>query len=146
MTDTVKMPDEPPLGTIVRLEPDDGRRWKRTSVMRIGVRNDWELWNRRTDGGDDGFTHLGWVDILKVAAGDPRGIFPIEARTVAIVGDDLLPPATTWRVGQSLGRTVYHQIGAEPDREDRFLGIFDSADTAQLVCELVNRSSRKVSD
>jgi hypothetical protein len=140
MIDEFKIPDEPPLGTIVRLEPDDGRRWKRTSQQRL---NNWELWNRRTDGGDDGYTALGWVDILKVAAGKPDALFGDPVRTVVIVGDDLLPAGTTWRTGRSLGRTVYHQIGDAPADDDRFLGMFDDADTAQMVCELVNRCSRK---
>jgi hypothetical protein len=142
MTEAMKVPDEPPLGTIVRLEPDDGRRWKRTS-LNVPRGNNWELWNRRTDGGDDGYTHLGWFDILKVAAGNPSSPFGPSPRTVVVVADDLLPAGTVWRTGRHLRRTVYRQIGDAPADDDPFLGMFDSSDTAQMVCELVNRSSRK---
>ncbi len=43
-----------------------------------------------------------------------------------------------WRVGTKLGRTVYRQHGLAPCGHDQFLGIFDSADTAALVCKVMN--------
>lgn len=35
-----------------------------------------------------------------------------------------------WRVGRSLGRTVYAQIGAEPADDDVLIGLFDSRELA----------------
>lgn len=133
MSEQFELPPEPPLGNIVRLEPDDGRRWKRTSRS---VRNgNWELWSRRTDRGWDGDAFLGWIDILLIAQQAE------VATTVQIVKDDLLPLGTTWRTGRHLGRSVYRQVGDSPSDDDPFLGLFDSAETAQLVCELVSRAS-----
>lgn len=124
----IQLPPQPPLGAIVRREPDDGRRWKRTDV---GNDFDWELWARRTDGRHDGYPRRSWTDLI------------IEHEMLMVVEDDLVPAGQIWRVGSKLGRTVYRQTGAEPHRDDQFLGIFDSADNARMVCELVNRSSRK---
>lgn len=38
-----------------------------------------------------------------------------------------------WRVGQSLGRTVYAQIGSEPSKTDVLLGMMDTRELAELV-------------
>lgn len=54
----------------------------------------------------------------------------------------LVPEGTRWRVGRHLGRTVYEQRRDSASDDDRFLGIFDNAETAALVCALVNRAGR----
>lgn len=44
-----------------------------------------------------------------------------------------------WRVGQSLGRTVYAQIGPEPSKTDVLLGMMDTRELAELVVFEHNR-------
>lgn len=51
-----------------------------------------------------------------------------------------------WRVGRSLGRTVYAQVSEDPTKSDMFLGIFDSKGAAQYVVDLHNKSLREVND
>lgn len=57
--------------TWVRLDPDDGRRWKWDEVS-----DTWELMNRRTDGGEDGpaFSSPDWMreqgNVIRI----PRGL------------------------------------------------------------------------
>lgn len=48
--DLARPADRPDTAVTVRLEPDDGRRW-RNSPETCGA---WELMNRRSDGADDG--------------------------------------------------------------------------------------------
>jgi hypothetical protein len=43
-----------------------------------------------------------------------------------------------WRVGRSLGRTCYEQVGDEPSKADPFLGIMDTKKLAERVVEAVN--------
>lgn len=44
-----------------------------------------------------------------------------------------------WRVGMSLGRTVYAQLGLEPSKSDVYLGMMDTRDLAELVVAEHNR-------
>lgn len=44
-----------------------------------------------------------------------------------------------WRVGRKLGRTVYAQVGDEPDDEDPFLGLMETEDIAAQVVDAMNR-------
>lgn len=43
-----------------------------------------------------------------------------------------------WRVGRSLGRTIYAQNGDEPSKDDIFLGIMDTVGLAAYVVRLHN--------
>jgi hypothetical protein len=43
-----------------------------------------------------------------------------------------------WRVGRSVGRTVYAQIGDEPSKQDVLIGLMDTPELARLVCAAVN--------
>lgn len=38
-----------------------------------------------------------------------------------------------WRVGRSLGRTIYGQVGEEPSKQDVFLGIMENRELAEQV-------------
>jgi hypothetical protein len=44
-----------------------------------------------------------------------------------------------WRVGRKLGRSLYFQEGPEPSDDDRFLGLMEKAELAELVVEAVGR-------
>lgn len=43
-----------------------------------------------------------------------------------------------WRVGRSLGRTVYAVVGEGASKDDVFLGVMDTAQLAALVVETHN--------
>lgn len=43
-----------------------------------------------------------------------------------------------WRVGQSLGRTLYIQNGQWPSKVDQFVGIMDSRELAEDVVTAMN--------
>ena len=43
-----------------------------------------------------------------------------------------------YRVGRSLGRTIYRQIGEEPSKDDDFLGIMDTRALAAMVVDALN--------
>lgn len=43
-----------------------------------------------------------------------------------------------WRIGRSLGRTVYLQVGFEPSKDDVLLGLMETAFLAQHVVALHN--------
>lgn len=45
-----------------------------------------------------------------------------------------------WRVGRTLGRTVYAQVVAEPGKGDVLLGLMESEFLARLVIDLHNRT------
>lgn len=38
-----------------------------------------------------------------------------------------------WRVGRKLGRTIYAQVGDDPDDDDVLLGMMDTAEIAAHV-------------
>lgn len=42
------------------------------------------------------------------------------------------------RVGRSLGRTLYAQAGAWPDKGDTLLGLFDTVEQAQIAMNALN--------
>ena len=44
----------------------------------------------------------------------------------------------TYRVGRSLGRTIYRQIGDEPSKADEFIGIMDTREQAAVVVAALN--------
>lgn len=41
----------------------------------------------------------------------------------------------TWRVGRTLGRTIYLQVSKEPSTSDTFLGIMETRELAEMVVE-----------
>lgn len=45
-----------------------------------------------------------------------------------------------WRVGRSLGRTLYLQEGAEPSKTDRLLGLMESTTLATEVVRAMNQA------
>lgn len=45
-----------------------------------------------------------------------------------------------WRVGRSLGRTLYWQVGAEPSKDDVFVGIMDTVGLAAQVVAACNNA------
>ena len=44
----------------------------------------------------------------------------------------------TWRVGRTLGRTMYIQKGKWASKEDEFVGIMDTPELAQQVVSAMN--------
>lgn len=44
-----------------------------------------------------------------------------------------------WRAGRKLGRTLYLQDGSEPSDDDRFLGLMESEELAEIVVEATRR-------
>lgn len=47
---------------------------------------------------------------------------------------------TRWRVGPTLGRTIYAQKGPEPSKDDEFLGIMETRELAEWVVLILNLS------
>lgn len=43
-----------------------------------------------------------------------------------------------WRIGRTLGRTIYAEIGPDPSKQDFFLGIFDSKEVASYLVRMQN--------
>ncbi len=43
-----------------------------------------------------------------------------------------------WRVGRSLGRTIYCQIGDGPSKSDQYVGVANSRTVAALVVSALN--------
>lgn len=50
-----------------------------------------------------------------------------------------LDSTRAWRVGRSVGRTVYVQLGSEPSKDDVLIGLMDTAPLAKLVVDAVNQ-------
>jgi hypothetical protein len=48
------------------------------------------------------------------------------------------------RVGRHLGRTIYEQVGDVPSDDDRFIGIMDTPQMAQLVVAAVNDGRERI--
>jgi hypothetical protein len=44
-----------------------------------------------------------------------------------------------WRVGRTVGRTVYRQVGDEASKGDDLIGVMDTRELAALVVFAVNR-------
>ena len=51
-----------------------------------------------------------------------------------------------WRVGRSIGRTVYIMTGDTPAKGDTVVGMLDTPELATLVVEAVNAHLDKESD
>jgi hypothetical protein len=47
-------------------------------------------------------------------------------------------PAPRYRVGRSLGRTVYRIVGAEPSNDDELIGLMDTPEFGALVVAALN--------
>ena len=45
-----------------------------------------------------------------------------------------------WRVGRKVGRTVYAQIGQQPNDEDPLIGVFDSVELAEEAVRSHNKN------
>ena len=43
-----------------------------------------------------------------------------------------------WRVGRSLGRTLYLMVGEEPSKDDMFVGVMDTIGLAGQVVAAIN--------
>lgn len=65
----------------------------------------------------------------------------LRASAAAVAPEDLA--ALPWRVGRSLGRTVYAQRGDKPGKDDVLLGLMESEWLAQRVVELHNSTRSK---
>jgi hypothetical protein len=53
-----------------------------------------------------------------------------------------IPPDTInrrWRVGRSLGRTIYLQAGDHPTKRDILLGLMETRELAMYIVTLHNR-------
>lgn len=46
--------------------------------------------------------------------------------------------ALPWRVGRSLGRTLYAQLGPEPSKADPFVGLMETPELARWVAGVHN--------
>lgn len=44
-----------------------------------------------------------------------------------------------YRVGRSLGRTIYRQHGDKPSKQDTFIGIVDDPEDAELIVAALDR-------
>jgi hypothetical protein len=49
-----------------------------------------------------------------------------------------MPETERWRVGRTLGRTLYIQGGEEPSKDDRCVGLLDTRELAEQVVAAVN--------
>lgn len=43
-----------------------------------------------------------------------------------------------WRVGRSVKRTIYRQVGEDPSKDDVLLGLMDTPELAALAVAAVN--------
>jgi hypothetical protein len=48
-----------------------------------------------------------------------------------------------WRVGRSLGRTLYIQNEEDPSKSDTFIGVMDTRELAALVVEAINQMQQE---
>lgn len=64
-----------------------------------------------------------------------------------MAADDELPaplpdpydgPVPAWRVGRSVGRTIYRMVGPEASKQDVLIGMMDTPELAAQVVEAVN--------
>lgn len=44
-----------------------------------------------------------------------------------------------WRVGRTVGRTIYRQLGDDPSKSDELVGLMDTRELAELVVAALNR-------
>jgi hypothetical protein len=61
------------------------------------------------------------------------------ARTVTYFGVPKVDVLHEWRVGRSLGRTIYIQDGDDASKDDLLIGMMDTPELAELVVAAVNR-------
>lgn len=47
-----------------------------------------------------------------------------------------------WRIGRSVGRTVYIQAGDDASKSDKLIGVMDTPELAQRVVNAVNGTER----
>lgn len=47
----------------------------------------------------------------------------------------------TWRVGRSVGRTIYRQVGPDATKADELIGLMDTPELARMVVDAVNALS-----
>jgi hypothetical protein len=59
-----------------------------------------------------------------------------DAAEAAPVPDGL--PMPLWRVGRSVGRTVYRMVGPNASKDDVLIGMMDTPELAKQVVEAVN--------
>ena len=55
----------------------------------------------------------------------------------------LKPEKLPWRVGRKVGRTVYAQLGAEPDDHDPIIGLLDTKALAEAAVRAHNDELRR---
>lgn len=53
-----------------------------------------------------------------------------------------IPTIQRARVGRTLGRTLYSQVGTWPDKGDVLLGLFDTVEQAQTAAQALNGTAR----
>jgi hypothetical protein len=46
-----------------------------------------------------------------------------------------------WRVGRSVGRTVYRMVGDDPSKDDELIGVMDTRALAETVVTLHNAAA-----
>jgi hypothetical protein len=65
-----------------------------------------------------------------------------------VFAGDVKPPNSVmtrrWRVGRSLGRTIYEQVGPSPSKDDKYLGMMETKAIADHVIALHNASIERV--
>lgn len=60
-------------------------------------------------------------------------------RALRAYDEDAPAGVRRYRVGRSLGRTVYRIVGDEPSNEDQLLGLMDTCEFADLVVNALNQ-------
>jgi hypothetical protein len=50
----------------------------------------------------------------------------------------MMPDRNKWRIGRSLGRTIYEQRGPEATKDDVYLGMMETEAIARFVVDLYN--------
>ena len=48
--------------------------------------------------------------------------------------DPVSPSALPWRVGRTVGRTIYAMVGQAPSEDDVLIGMMDTAELAGEAC------------
>jgi hypothetical protein len=51
-------------------------------------------------------------------------------------------PVPPWRVGRSVGRTIYHMVGDKASKQDVLIGVMDTPELAAKAVEAVNAIAR----
>lgn len=51
-------------------------------------------------------------------------------------------PVPLWRVGRSVGRTIYRMVGDEASKQDVLIGVIDTPELAAQAVEAVNAITR----